>query len=46
MDNFKFEPSSENVVWRLANIQMPWIEKDLSKGPTMPLKVSRLTREH
>ena len=42
LDNFKFSLSDDEIVWKLANIQMPWVEGQESKGPSMPLTVERI----
>jgi len=42
LDNFKFSLSDDEIVWKLANIQMPWVEGQEAKGPSMPLTVERL----
>lgn len=42
LDNFKFSLSEDEVVWKLANIQMPWVEKTAANGPSLPLMISRL----
>jgi hypothetical protein len=42
LDNFKFSLSKDEIVWKLANIQMPWVEGQEAKGPSMPLTVEQL----
>ena len=42
LDNFKFSLSDDEIVWKLANIQMPWVEGQEAKGPSMPLTVERI----
>ena len=42
LDNFKFSLSDDEIVWKLANIQMPWVKGQESKGPSMPLTVERI----
>ena len=42
LDYFKFSLSDDEIVWKLANIQMPWVEGQEAKGPSMPLTVERI----
>ncbi|KAJ7098557.1 cytochrome P450 [Mycena belliarum] len=43
LDQFAFEPiKTETVKWKLANIQMPWVEGKESQGPMMPMVVKRI----
>ncbi|KAK7057733.1 cytochrome P450 [Favolaschia claudopus] len=41
LDEFKVSLSKDEVTWKLANIQMPWV-KGFDKGPSMPLMVERV----
>ncbi|KAJ6577991.1 cytochrome P450 [Mycena capillaripes] len=40
LDHFKFSLADEEIIWKLANIQMPWVKN--GTGPSMPLMVERL----
>ncbi|CAK5278811.1 unnamed protein product [Mycena citricolor] len=40
LDNFRISLPKEEIIWKLANIQMPWTEG--AAGPAMPLTLQRL----
>lgn len=45
IQDFKFEPSQEEVVWETLGVQVPFLTKDLSRStrfPKLPLKVAQI----